>query len=324
MPPSESPAVHPPAGTSSGLKCTGGSGAVIWRGRGGASAHVRSSQPAPSKCSPVTITPLVTDPGRSLLSREPWPPAGAAAPSAARGSTSKQNARRSMGVRDMRAWFCSTAVRKPCGKNKPGSQNAAGCPVYSQSASTSTRRRKLATHDASGLSDGYAARCHASGTWLLQSALEAASSSALIATWPRIAHTSSVRDVESVDSSPLYRSVSCASTTPRLLSWPDGSAAKGLDVTDALSTSRRAGSWRRMSSAIATTCCSLVLPPAPAPPPAADGWIDSTVSSSSRPSRRLNAMSALACKPKTSGGSCCGSARSAASVAAWSPVRGAA
>eukprot|EP00955_Chlamydomonas_euryale_P071863 361219-Chlamydomonas_euryale.AAC.3 len=54
-------------------------------------------------------------------------------------------------------------------------------------------------------------------TWLLQSALEAASSSALIATWPRIAHTSSVRDVESVDSSPLYRSVSCG---------PTGSAAR--------------------------------------------------------------------------------------------------
>ena len=50
------------------------------------------------------------------------------------------------------------------GKKKPGSQNALGSPSYSQDAMTSMRALKLDTHDASGLSDGYAARAQMAGT----------------------------------------------------------------------------------------------------------------------------------------------------------------
>lgn len=69
----------------------------------------------------------------------------------------KARDRRSIAVRVCRAWFCSNAVTKDCGKKKLGTENVRGWPSSSQEAMNAVRAHRSRTHGPSALSEGYAA-----------------------------------------------------------------------------------------------------------------------------------------------------------------------
>mmetsp|Transcript_20942 Transcript_20942/g.67407 ORF Transcript_20942/g.67407 Transcript_20942/m.67407 type:complete len:210 (-) Transcript_20942:617-1246(-) len=208
-----------------------------------------------------------------------------------------------MGIWYLREKFCSAPVVKPWGKKKPASQNTGGLPFTSQSRMKSTLAFKSFTHDASGLSDGYAAASHTRGTLLSLIATYTESSSSLMSASPLMARCSSDSVRRSTPSSRLKRAISCFSTVPsESMCSPWNSNVR----SPASVSSRSPGSCARMSAASSDTTSSVLLPVADE---VLRGWMARHASSSCCASACWNEMAAFALMPNTSGWSTSGSAR---------------
>mmetsp|Transcript_10449 Transcript_10449/g.34353 ORF Transcript_10449/g.34353 Transcript_10449/m.34353 type:complete len:217 (+) Transcript_10449:617-1267(+) len=172
------------------------------------------------------------------------------------------------------------------------------------------RSTRLATYDASGLSEGYDFLAQSSGILPLNIAFPTASRSPLITTSPLSALTESDRLLAIVVSKPLYRMHSCVSTVFMLCSYLVGYAASTR------STSNGLGHFSKMLFAVFSITSSREMPP----PLLTRGWSDSTVANMAYVSFWSHVMSAFSWRPKISGfgtsGSCLMKSKNSGTVSA--------
>mmetsp|Transcript_53885 Transcript_53885/g.129831 ORF Transcript_53885/g.129831 Transcript_53885/m.129831 type:complete len:261 (-) Transcript_53885:861-1643(-) len=218
----------------------------------------------------------------------------------------------------LRECVCSAPVMKPCGKKKPLSQYDIGGPWFTHLPIMARRAYRSSTHGVNGLSDGYAAFSHRSGTIWKRKHWCIASSSADMTTRPLMAFFSMASDDLITLTSLLKRTISCSQNTPIEFTLPLLVFAKVSG--EALRLSKGSGSFSRMSSAISPTISSGVLPPAL---PEARGCMLMIVRIRSPVSFRFNVISAFSCRPKVSGASSSGSCSMYDSTPPSSPSAGA-